>query len=392
MQSDSVVNKTTTGLTFLSGGSALNPLAAKLACAGLHATHIISAFDNGGSSRWLRNAFSCIAIGDIRNRLCAMSGYGHVSASTRILELFKKRLPDNKPQPVIRDMVWSLAEGTSDLLIGIPTEISADITNALSVLKDKVPANFDWRHGSIGNFLLVGRFLLSKDWTETLEWANNILDTVGSVIPVSTTNAHLGAELVNGRYVLGQDKLTDQQHPIESPIKLMRLHPNDRTAAGLVRAIPYPPALHAINNASAIVYSWGSFYTSVLPAFLVEGISDAVMSSDVPRILLLNPFRDVELLGMSSTDVVLKLNIYSHATQGRSPGKAVTHLIALRPSIISKTTFYNESSLSELERKGVEVHTVDCDGLPQTKQIDIIIKLLLKCAGFNLNDKTGDVG
>ena len=172
----------------------------------------------------------------------------------------------------------------------------------------------------------------------------------------------------------------------------MRLHPNDRTSAGSVRAIPYPPALHAINNASAIVYSWGSFYTSILPAFLVEGISDAVMSRDVPRILLLNPFRDAELLGMSSADVVLKLNIYSHAAQVRFQGNAVTHLIALRPSIISKTTLYNESSLSELEHKGVDVHIVDCDGLPQAKQIDIIIKLLLKFAGFNFDHKTGDIG
>ena len=380
------MNKTATGLTFLSGGSALNPLAAKMADAGLHATHIISAFDNGGSSRWLRNAFNCIAIGDIRNRLCAMSGYGQLPVSPSILELFRKRLPDNKPQPVIRDIVCALANGTSDLLTVIPTEIRSDITNAFSVLYKNVPQNFDWRHGSIGNFLLVGRFLLSKDWTSTLEWAHNILGTVGRVIPVSTTNAHLGAELVNGRYVLGQDKLTDQQHPIESPIKLMRLHPNDRAYAGSVRAVPYPPALHAINNASAIVYSWGSFYTSILPAFLVKGISEVVMSSDVPRILLLNPFRDAELLGMSSTDVVLKLNTYSHVAHGLSAGKAVTHLIALRPSIISKTTFYNESSLSEMERNGVEVHTVDCDGLPQTKQIDIIIKLLLKCAGFNLDD------
>ena len=193
------MNKTTTGLTFLSGGSALNPLAANMADVGMHATHIISAFDNGGSSRWLRNAFNCIAIGDVRNRLCAMSGHEHLPESTRILELFNKRLPDNKPQPVIRDMVWSLAKGISDLFTGIPTEIKADISSALSVLIENVPANFDWRRGSIGNFLLIGRFLLSKDWANTLEWANNILNTVGSVIPVSTTNAHLGAELVNGR-------------------------------------------------------------------------------------------------------------------------------------------------------------------------------------------------
>ena len=384
------MNKTATGLTFLSGGSALNPLATALANAGLHTTHIISAFDNGGCSRCLRNAFNCIAIGDLRNRLCAVGGHGPSPNSHLVVELFRKRLPDSRPQAILRDIVLAIANGTSDLLAGIPGNLQHDIIKAITAFLEKVPMNFDWSHGSIGNYLLIGKFILSNDWPGTFAWASNILGIVGEVIPISITNAHLGAELINGRNVHGQQALTDQQHPIESPVKVLRLYPTDRTTAGSIQALPYPPALDAICHASALVYSWGSFYTSILPAFLVKGISEAVLTREVPRILLLNPFRDAELIGMSPIDMVLKLNTYSQMNPDTEPtqfpNSAVTHIIALRPNAITKTTLYNKGSLDELARNGVEVDIIDCDGLPQVHQLKSVIKLLLKHAKKTLQD------
>jgi CofD-related protein of GAK system len=370
-----------TGLVFLSGGSALNPMAARMAESRLQATHVISAFDNGGSSRWLREAFHCIAIGDVRNRLTAISRPGR-SANKHVLDLFKTRLPEDKPQALLRQKVDAIARGSSDLLNGISAQHKGEIQAALGALLTRVPEKFDWRNGSIGNFLLVGKYIIENEkWTAALQWAHDVLRCVGNVFPVTITSAHLGAELRNGRVVVGQKTLTDQHPPIEQPVKELRLLKTDRNFADRVRAEPYQPSLDAIMSAKAIVYSWGSFYTSVLPAFLVAGLPEAIVSRDVPRVLLLNPLRDSETIGMSPADVVGMLEKY--AARGREPStrRAVTHVVALRPRTPSRNSFYDERALGLIAASGVDVTTIECEDLPEEPEIETIIELLLKLAG-----------
>jgi CofD-related protein of GAK system len=369
-------------LVFLSGGSALNQLAGRLAASDRHATHVISAFDNGGSSRWLREVFRCIAVGDIRNRLTSLSRPSANSAAGAVLELFRKRLGEDKPQVVLRQTVDALGRGSSDLLKGIPPEMHSAVSEAISAFLQRVPAKFDWRRGSVGNFLLVGRYLIEHErWEPALSWAHEVLSCVGSVVPVTTTSAHLGAELENGRVIVGQQRLTDQVHPIESPVKAIRLLRTDHNRVDVGRALPYGAAMEALSQATAIVYSWGSFYTSVLPALLVEGVAAAILARPVPRILLLNPFRDAELLGMTPAAVVRTLERYAAVAAGKSGAAAVTHVIALQPSTASKGSFYDARSLAAVEAAGVQVMTVQCDGLPEGAQIDEVIAQILGLAG-----------
>lgn len=369
-----------TGLVFLSGGSALNPLATSLAKSGLRATHIIAVFDNGGSSRWLREAFRCIAVGDIRNRLTALSVRG--SASRPALELFKRRLEDEKPQALLRQKVEAIARERTSLLEGISAQHRLEISAAMSAFLERVPANFDWRRGSIGNFVLMGRYFVENcDWEKALKWAHSVLRCVGTVLPVTTISAHLAAELANGRIIVGQQKLTDQGRSIEQPIKTIRLLKSERNFVDSITAHPYPPAVAALTAASAIVYSWGSFYTSVLPNLLVEGMADVILSRDIPRVLLLNPLRDAELLGMTPYDVVQTLERYTAQRSSGPHRKAVTHAIAFRPAIETKDSFYDSESLRRVESMGIRVLVVDGDGLPEEPQIAKIIASLLELAG-----------
>ncbi|HPQ68157.1 MAG TPA: 2-phospho-L-lactate transferase CofD family protein [bacterium] len=378
-----------TGLVFISGGSALNSLASTLAEKGLFSTHIISAFDNGGSSRFLREAFNCIAIGDIRNRLCAIGGHGS-QHSKNILTLFRKRLSENKPQVVLKNTVESLASGNSELPSDVPAEILHEITLSLDALLTNIPKQFDWRNGSIGNFILIGRYLLERNWENVLNWAHKIIGACGEVVPITTNGAHLGAVLKNGRKVLGQSTLTDQKRPIESPIDKIQLYRSDKNYAQYARAVPFPHALESINSASVIIYSWGSFYTSILPAFLVDDVSEAVVNRSIPKVLLLNPFRDAELIGMTPFDVYSTLERYILPEQATDTVQsAVTHVIALKPEKHHIDSFYNSSSLDKMRKQGVEISTINCEGLPQRQQIEEVIKLISDLAGNNNTHSQG---
>src|SRR5258708_40239919 len=94
------------GLVFISGGSALNKLARLFASSALQATHVIAVFDNGGSTARLRK-YCGIAIGDIRNRMVAISSKQDLAAE-KIAELFSIRLPNNNTPPLMSRTVEQL--------------------------------------------------------------------------------------------------------------------------------------------------------------------------------------------------------------------------------------------------------------------------------------------
>lgn len=366
-----------TGLVFLSGGSALHGLAAMLARAGYHATHIVSVFDSGGSAGRLRDVCRGIAIGDIRKRLIAI---GDATASQPLIDLFSARLPALEPAPAVRGMLEALAEARSDLLDGVAPHSAAEIAQAVSVLLAAVPQTFDWRDTSIGNLILTGGYLQHNDWEPALAWAHGLVSACGDVVPVSTEQAHLGAQLANGRYVLGQSLLTNEMMPIEAPIESLWLHPDDQSPAETVSISPHSPALQALEQANAIVYSWGSFYTSVLCSLLVGGVGEILRASTAPKVLLLNPFSDAETRGKQPADLVRELFRYAGAKNGHSAEAPVTHVLALRPPAPSQSALYNEHSRADLEALGVEVVEVECAGIPQEADLQRVMERLLALA------------
>ena len=366
-----------TGLVFISGGSALNKIAGMLAESKLSTTHIISVFDNGGSTGLLRT-YCGIAVGDIRNRLVALGEKNNPIART-IGELFSIRLHGNKPRPVMRRTVEELAEGSGEHLAALPAEISGDISGALKTLLSRLPDSFDWREGSIGNCILVGKYLQTNDWTLTLDWAHQAVYSCGLVIPTTIESAHLGAYLINGTTIVGQNRLTDEAKPIRSPIERLLLFPTDQSSAKTARVSIHPRAREELQKARAIIYSWGSFYTSVLSAFLVDGLADAVLQSNVPKILLLNPQPDAETLGKTPVDLVKELTQYAQRQSGVT-GQAVTHVLALRSPASLSTQFYDPVYHEPIERLGARVIEIECEGLPKTEHLKTIKDRLLSLA------------
>jgi CofD-related protein of GAK system len=374
-----------TGLVFITGGSALNKLARMLADNRLFATYIVAVFDNGGSTALLRQ-YCGIAIGDIRNRLVAIAE--HDSPESKVLaDLFSLRIHGNKPQRLMRAAVEDIASGRSESLADLPQDVRDEISKALMTLLAGLPETFDWRDGAIGNFILVGRYLQDKDWEATLKWAHRIVGACGLVLPTTIESAHLGAHLKNGSYIVGQNRLTDENRPIRSPIERILLLPSDTAFAKTKQVSIYPPARNQLEKASAIVYSWGSFYTSVLSGFLVGGLPETILASGSPKVLLLNPLKDAETLGKTPVDLVEDLARYARSRAGDTTGKIITHVLALRSTSPSPSQFYSVEYRAPIERLGVNVIEVECDETPNLEQLETIMRHLLELAHWDLKNE-----
>jgi uncharacterized cofD-like protein len=121
------------------------------------------------------------------------------------------------------------------------------------------------------------------------------------------------AELNDGRRIQGQHLITglieeDAQVGIKS--------------ISLAGALANPQATAAIACADAVVYGPGSFFTSVLPHLLVEGLVEAIGRSKVPKILIGNMLEDRETRSLSLADMAGRLQ---RAGGGR---EVLTHVLA----------------------------------------------------------------
>ncbi len=187
---------------------------------------IVSMVDDGGSTGILRNEFGILPPGDVRQCMVALS-----EESQLVQKLFQYRFK-----------------------------------------------------GSIGNHNFGNLFHLAlSEITGSEESAifemSRILKIAGEVIPVTLNNIRLRAELEDGTIVLGETNIDLPKH--NPQLGISRVFLDSKASAN-------PRALSAIETAECIIISPGDLFTSILPNFLVEGIGDAVSTSDAFKIYVCN--------------------------------------------------------------------------------------------------------
>ena len=124
---------------------------------------------------------------------------------------------------------------------------------------------------------------------------------------VTNQDVRLEAEFHDGSRVLGESKIFYAKKINNSRIRKVRLVP-ERPAA-------LPESVQAIRDADIVVIGPGSLYTSIIPNFLVSGISDAVRQSRACKIYALNIMtQDGETDGYDADDHVRA--ILEHAGPG----------------------------------------------------------------------------
>ncbi len=159
-----------------------------------------------------------------------------------------------------------------------------DVRRAILALSDLPFAQktleevFDFRFGgdgslsghSLGNILLAALTQITGSMDRAIEEAARILNASGKVFPVTLDKSNLVAVLQDGTKVFGETNIDRRRIKPKVPIAKIYLSPKARI---------FKEAAKAIRQADLIVLGPGDLYTSIVPTLLVEGMTDAILSS-----------------------------------------------------------------------------------------------------------------
>lgn len=208
------------------GGTGLSVVLSGLKRYPVDLTAIVTMFDSGGSSGKLRKELGILPLGDLRQCLVALS------PQSNLTNLFHYRF------------------GKGEL-----------------------------KGHNFGNLLIAALIGVTGSLKGAIDKITKILNIKGKVVPVTFERADLVAVLKNNKKIKEEEKIINCPYLSKVGLKKLFLTPNVKAN---------PQAISAIKKADLIVIAPGKFYTSILPIFLVKGISEAVCKSRAKKVFICN--------------------------------------------------------------------------------------------------------
>ena len=189
---------------------------------------IITVADDGGGSGMLRRDLGMLPPGDIRNCILALA--------------------DTEPQ-MEKLLQYRFPEG-------------------------------DLKGQSFGNLFLAAMTGISESFEAGIRNMSEVLAVTGRVLPVTSENINLIAELEDGVIIKGESKIGN--HNTFHPGRIKRVYLDKNNVK------PLESALSAIDEASIIVLGPGRLYTSIIPNLLVDPVVERIAKSDAIKIYVAN--------------------------------------------------------------------------------------------------------
>jgi uncharacterized cofD-like protein len=205
---------------------------------------------------------------------------------------------------------------------------------ARRILLSRMPA---LEHGRLsghtgGNLLLSMMEQYTGDFIAAVEGLRGLLGCQGRVWPITTGRSTICAEYAGGFTTRGEVEVDRGQADGERIVRLsldppVRIHPTvDATIRGL----------------DAVVIGPGSFYTSLLPIFLVDGCAEAIRAVNGPVIVVANLL--TEGRGMSTFTAGEGLRLLSDAI-GRPIDAVIWNNAAPNDAVLESYRAENKSLL-----------------------------------------------
>lgn len=165
-----------------------------------------------------------------------------------------------------------------------------DIRNCILALADTEPQmekllqyrfqDGDLKGQSFGNLFLAAMTGISESFEAGVRNMSEVLAVTGRVLPVTSENINLIAELEDGVIIKGESKIGE--HNTFHPGRIKRVYLDKNNVK------PLESALSAIDEASVIVLGPGSLYTSIIPNLLVDHVVERIVKSDAIKIYVAN--------------------------------------------------------------------------------------------------------
>lgn len=339
-------------IMIFSGGTGFREINMALARRTQNINRAVPVWDNGGSSKALRESFGLMPVGDIRHALMTQAhGEGRVGL---VVKLFNWRLSSSGDTGILKQELNSFVNNQHPLIQSIEHSLGNVIITYLKQFADARPDAMELRSGSIGNFVLVGAYLAhNKDINTAIYVFRQLCSIQGNVWPVSLENdLHLNAKLEDKAIILGQENTTKlDRSQVNSKIKSILFNTNasdcpiEQSAPMIAQANPM--VLEALKRSELIVYGPGSFFTSILPHLMVDDIASTIVSRQVPKVFIGNLLDDNESYGYSLEDL-LDIFVETANQQTNKPYQVkdyISHVLVNRSHAINKHTINNRHYL-----------------------------------------------
>jgi uncharacterized cofD-like protein len=183
--------------------------------------------------------------------------------------------------------------------------LSRNAREARRVLLARLPTLEHARLGGHtgGNLLLSMMQRYSGDFLDAVDGLRALLGCRGRVWPVSVQQASVCAEYGDGSVTRGEVEVDAGQSSgrfvrriwLEPPVAI------------------HPAVAAAIADFDAVIIGPGSFYTSLMPIFLVRGVGDALAAMKGPVILIANLLTEGRgMVGFTAADAVARIEEAIH--------------------------------------------------------------------------------
>jgi len=250
----------------------------------LQANAVVTMFDSGGSSGQLRDELGVLPPGDILK--CALALSRNAKEARRVL------------------------------LARLPTLEHARLGGHTG-----------------GNLLLSMMQRYSGDFLDAIDGLRALLGCRGRVWPVSVQSASVCAEYGDGSLTRGEVEVDAGQSSgrfvrriwLEPPVSI------------------HPAVAAAIAEFDAVIIGPGSFYTSLMPIFLVRGVAEALAQMNGPVILIANLLTEGRgMAGFTAADAVGRIEDAIH----RQVDVVITNMKWPSPQVLGRYALEHKEPLA----------------------------------------------
>ncbi len=134
-----------------------------------------------------------------------------------------------------------------------------------------------------GNMLLTMLSQYTGSFPSGVNALAEILDSKGTILPVTVDRATLVAELTDGNRIFGESAIDRPKHIQRESIRDVFLVPHHGNSISV-----FPPVIDAIDEADIIIIGPGDLFTSIIPNFAVPKVTDSIQKSRAAIIYVLN--------------------------------------------------------------------------------------------------------
>ena len=362
-------------LTLLSGGTGARALSETLIRYTHNTSHILPTFDDGGSSRVLRDHFRMPPPGDLRNRLMALSDMT-MTGNPEVSLLFRTRLPtEGDPKGLDAELATFLSDQHPQMG-RIEARYRRIIRRHLERFIRHKPDDFDLRGGNIGNFVIAGAYLSIGDLESVIFEFSALAAVRGEVLPVCRGgDYHLMARLADGSTLVGQSLITATDHAAIEALAIVERDGDDWTE---VRPSINPLAERAIRRSALVAFSMGSFYTSLVSILLVDGMGQAIRRAQRPKVFVANLVRDPETPGMRVSQMLHQI-VSSLRKSDPEPGGVsdYVHYALVSDHGEDESNNHLPIDLQQIRAMGVEPICLPLEHSPGVHDVETVAGVLL---------------